>query len=554
MRAWASLDKQNRKLVEKMMTRIKENGLTPGMRPHRISSQESILLSLSPNMDLRVLGWETKNNLILLHVDHHDKAYEWAHRNNNKIIAAETIAFGGDIQTTTSREQQEATSVYGEQVASELSKAGVPTLFSRLLKDVTSEKDLLDCLEFVAPEWQELILDAVTNSSKMKVPKTFSNILIAPDDDILKAALSLPLSQWRIFLHPVQNEAANLDISEDLAIIGGPGTGKTVCLIHRAHNLASSCNKDECVVLVGHSPSAVEAMNTMLKQLPGGIPTSLHVVNMIAIGRRGKPQSDDVFGPRGQSNGYLQHMGENVVALLIDEAQDIHRTTKGFIFGRRTEIKTHVTIALDFNQNLFADNRCTTQYLSFLKRARKIHLKYSYRIPKESGLTAKLLVSNRQFEQEEEIVSELRELSTIMKFGFSVDFQSVEVHHDVESAIAAASHKYYELREVYRNDVGIIFCGNSNDRQLHATQLQELGYDTSTEKGLLTPRGAKGQEFEYCLVIGPELLMREDINPYMAVNAVYVALSRCRRGFTVYTNSKFATMLSHPQQSAISGT
>ena len=47
---------------------------------------------------------------------------------------------------------------------------------------------------------------------------------------------------------------------------------------------------------------------------------TLDIVDMIAIGRRGKPQWTDLAGPRSSAKGHLRRMGRDVVALLIDEA------------------------------------------------------------------------------------------------------------------------------------------------------------------------------------------------------------------------------------------
>ena len=47
---------------------------------------------------------------------------------------------------------------------------------------------------------------------------------------------------------------------------------------------------------------------------------TLDTVDMIAIGRRGKPQWADLAGPRFSAKGHLRLMGRDVVALLIDEA------------------------------------------------------------------------------------------------------------------------------------------------------------------------------------------------------------------------------------------
>lgn len=167
----------------------------------------------------------------------------------------------------------------------------------------------MDCLSLVAPEWQELILDALYGKPTTLRPSSVSNIWVAPDDNILKNALALPLSQWRLFLHPSQREAVEAGVDQDLVIVGGPGTGKTVALIHRAIRLAQSCASGESVVLVGHSPQTVASLQNMARQLSDPVPKALHIVDMIAIGRDGRPRDTDLYVTESRAaQGYLQHL------------------------------------------------------------------------------------------------------------------------------------------------------------------------------------------------------------------------------------------------------
>jgi hypothetical protein len=53
---------------------LSESGIAPGMRPHPVGE----FLSLSPNMELRVLADENADAIVLVYVDKHDEAYRWA--------------------------------------------------------------------------------------------------------------------------------------------------------------------------------------------------------------------------------------------------------------------------------------------------------------------------------------------------------------------------------------------------------------------------------------------------------------------------------------------
>jgi hypothetical protein len=493
-------------------------------------------------MDLRVLAWKTTNDhIVLVYVDHHDQAYSWAERNNSKILAAETVAFGKS-ELPRSVEESENKPNYGKEIASKLKKAGVPRALCKLLENVNSEWQLMEQLELVAPEWQELIIDAVTGKNQKELPKTLSNIWISPGDEALEAALSLPFSQWRVFLHPVQQEIVYAGLSEDIVIVGGPGTGKTVCLVHRAVELSRYCGQDDCVVLVGHSPSAVDVMHEMVVQLAGYRPDSLILTHMIKIGRNGKSKWGDVVGPKPHSNGLLQTKGKDVLALLIDEAQDVHKTTRAHIFGKRPEVKTHLTISVDFNQNIFADNR-QTHLLDAIERGRTKHLNYSYRIPRESGSTAVNVITKSKLKHqsicENKTINKIRKMSRKMNYGFTTSFSAVKTYEDLNEGIVSASHMYDSIGEDF-SEVGVIFCGNSSDRKRYEKELDRIR-DCKGIDGLITPRMSKGKEFDYCIIIAPELMFRSNTERYKAINSLYVAISRSRRGFTIFTTQEFAS-------------
>jgi hypothetical protein len=101
-----------------------------------------------------------------------------------------------------------------------------------------------------------------------------------------------------------------------------------------------------------------------------------------------------------------------------------------------------VTAAVDLNQNIFAKNTESEEYLAFLKRARLVHLTYSYRIPREAGVLACDLLARSAAPgsgAELRIVADLRELSRKMSFGFASDFISVYAYSELPAALRHAS-------------------------------------------------------------------------------------------------------------------
>ena len=66
-----------------------------------------------------------------------------------------------------------------------------------------------------------------------------SGALEVRDEEELRLILAHPFAAWRAFLHPSQHEIAyRVSYSGSAQVTGGPGTGKTVTVLHRAAILA----------------------------------------------------------------------------------------------------------------------------------------------------------------------------------------------------------------------------------------------------------------------------------------------------------------------------
>ncbi len=71
-------------------------------------------------------------------------------------------------------------------------------------------------------------------------PASSAQFRVMTDEADLLDVLGLPLAQWRIFLHPSQEQIAYRTVfNGPVRITGGAGTGKTVVAMHRAQHLAS---------------------------------------------------------------------------------------------------------------------------------------------------------------------------------------------------------------------------------------------------------------------------------------------------------------------------
>lgn len=85
--------------------------------------------------------------------------------------------------------------------------------------------------------------------------------LVEDHDDLLKA-FAYPFAAWRVYLHPSQRRIAEASFTGPARVTGGPGTGKTVVALHRAHNLAK--RNDGRVLLTTFTKTLSDALQSDL--------------------------------------------------------------------------------------------------------------------------------------------------------------------------------------------------------------------------------------------------------------------------------------------------
>jgi hypothetical protein len=70
------------------------------------------------------------------------------------------------------------------------------------------------------------------------VERTAERVVLVSGSAELLEVFRRPLDLWRVYLHPSQRKVANAWYRGPARVTGGPGTGKTVVAMHRAHHLA----------------------------------------------------------------------------------------------------------------------------------------------------------------------------------------------------------------------------------------------------------------------------------------------------------------------------
>ncbi|MHA1745671.1 MAG: AAA family ATPase [Promethearchaeota archaeon] len=259
MDAFSKLTSSEKSQTKKSLTRFLNNTEdVKGLRLHKIGD----FFSISPNMDLRVLLIPWKNGFAAVYVDHHDNAYSWAERHRAIRDEKQGIFELIDIQIKSERGRVAQEGPYSFKSLS----GYIPQELIDLLESSVNEDSLIQLLNWLSPELQELVLELTTNPNCPVFNKPRSTIQLLQSDDELENALKYHLDKWRIFLHSRQVEIVNSSSGNNIVVVGGPGTGKTVALAHRAKHLLDS-NHFRTIVVVTPTLRLEQHIQAMLSKL-----------------------------------------------------------------------------------------------------------------------------------------------------------------------------------------------------------------------------------------------------------------------------------------------
>ena len=216
-----------------------------------------------------VLKPDRGNVYMLLWIDNHDDAYDWARRhkcNINpetgtlQIYAAEAI----DPQPSEVVDQKKVVGAFDQLKDRELTRLGVPEEQIVLVRSVVDEAGL-DEIERDLPaeayeglffilagtSYEQVLLDREAEHTEQTIDTSDfaaalervgsqGTFVVVEDELELQQMLHAPLQQWRVFLHPSQRKLSYGIKNGAVRVLGGAGTGKTVVAMHRAKWLAEN--------------------------------------------------------------------------------------------------------------------------------------------------------------------------------------------------------------------------------------------------------------------------------------------------------------------------
>lgn len=283
-KALNDLPDRGRAKVHKFIVQFMDEPTSTGLNYERINgSRDPQLRSLRVDQDYRciVRAPEKGSTYVLLWVDKHDDAYDWARRKAcqvNRVSGALQIvdveaaeqsvgdAISAAVEQALAAVSQPPAALFAAISDDELTRLGVPPALLPSLRAVRQEDDLAALLEWLPPECVDSLIlladghsldevltelereaaaevDPTDVDSALARMDSQAEFIVFTQDEALEAMLSAPMETWRVFLHPSQRRLVEHHWSGPVRVLGGAGTGKTVAAIHRARWMAEQILK-----------------------------------------------------------------------------------------------------------------------------------------------------------------------------------------------------------------------------------------------------------------------------------------------------------------------
>ena len=362
LEAFAAVPKNKQKKVRRFIQKFRSNPKSSGINYEKIqAARDPKLRSVRVDQEYRgiVLKPETGNVYMLLWVDHHDDAYQWA---ENKVVqihpetgsiqvipveegAVSTPGDPGEDSPGDARSQT-AADLFAEHRDRELVRLGVPQQLMPLVRSITTEEQLDDLQAYLPQEAYEALfllaagytqrevdhelayrrngnkkVDTGDFAAALEEPNSKRRFTVVSDDEELRRMLDAPLEKWRVFLHPSQRRLVTMEANGPVRVLGGAGTGKTVVAMHRAVWLAENVLED---------PEASILFTTFTRNLAADIEENLELIAAPETIRRIEVQNLDAwvsdflrkqgYGYRIDYGGAAADLWESALALAPEGA------------------------------------------------------------------------------------------------------------------------------------------------------------------------------------------------------------------------------------------
>jgi superfamily I DNA/RNA helicase/mRNA-degrading endonuclease RelE of RelBE toxin-antitoxin system len=253
--ATQKLTNEERGRVLTFVNKFLENPAHPSLSLERVQQAKSDnVWSARVSRELRVILFRDGKDCVLVYVDHHDDAYQWAtsrsiarhdYTGALQIIALPTSKATGTTALPTSHQ-----GLFAPYTDGYLHSLGVPQLWLPTIRQINTDDELIEVLQKLPQDVAERLCDVaagrlVTPPAPISVLSAAAehadqarNLFVVRSRDDLRPLLDAPMATWIAFLHPTQRKLAYSSFNGAVKVTGSAGTGKTVVAMHRARHLA----------------------------------------------------------------------------------------------------------------------------------------------------------------------------------------------------------------------------------------------------------------------------------------------------------------------------
>lgn len=292
--AFARLPRQVQGKVTEFVNKFRNNPLSPGINYEKLSKGiDKKIYSVRIDDTYRgiVVRQPETGVFLLLWVDHHDEAYQWAARKRCEVNPQTGAIQVFDVQNVVEKIAKPASvSLFATAKDEELLKLGVPEAQLEYVRSFDNKEDFYkaessfphDAYEYLSwlvegfemSEVLELAAEELRAASgsedlsaALNVPITLKSFVVVEGEDELRRIMAEPLEKWRVFLHPTQRKIVQKEYSGSARVLGGAGTGKTVVAMHRAKYLAGKCEGQQRILMTTFTANLAADIRENLRKI-----------------------------------------------------------------------------------------------------------------------------------------------------------------------------------------------------------------------------------------------------------------------------------------------
>lgn len=266
-----------------------------------------------------VIAPEKGDTYLLVHIDAHDKAYDWA---KNKLFEIHQmtgvfqIIDSVEVESITREPEYQTYEVAPDYPLSlmteeQLFDSGVPKPLIPAVQSISSDDGLESLSEYLPPDCrdvlygiaagmtvEEALMEMLNAEPAVAAAQTegtgdFTKINESPNFDLvlvenqeeLRRILAGTLEEWRIFLHPYQRKLVEWQPNGPVNITGAAGTGKTVALLHRAVWLSQKSQHKAKLLVTTFTTNLSVTLERHIEKLDSVAAKQIEVVNLHALAR-----------------------------------------------------------------------------------------------------------------------------------------------------------------------------------------------------------------------------------------------------------------------------